>query len=153
MRMRVLTAVAVGALTLAGSLPAQAGESTIELHRVGPKGVGPVIGTAVVSDAEGGIQIVLDLRDMPPGPNRFRLVTTNDCASLGGATEAASLPALNVETDEDGALPVKGKVAVANLSLEQMRDHALVVVRGLQSASSDAGLTGAHGVVACGVVQ
>jgi len=153
MNTRVLVAAAAGAMILAGSLPALAGQSTIEMHRIGPKGVGPAIGTVLVSDVGSGIEIALDLRDLPPGPNRFRLVTTKDCAALDDATEAVSLPALSVDADEDGALPVKNKVTVANLSLEQMRDHALVVVRGMQSASSDAGLTGVNGIVACGVVQ
>jgi|GEM_PF-2901267 len=153
MKKHVLAALAVGALTAAGSLPALADSSSIEMHRIGPKGVGPAIGTAQLSDSEGSVEIALDLRDLPPGPNRFRLVTTNDCARLDQAREAVSLAALNVDTDEDGALPVNDTVAVANLSLAEMRGHALVVVRGMQSASTDDGLTGVNGIVACGVVQ
>jgi Cu/Zn superoxide dismutase len=145
-----LSAFAV-ALVLGAAAASSAEDVTVEMHRLGPKGVGAAIGSIVLTDGVDGVNVKMMLKELTPGPNRFRLFAGADCNQARGDSEARDFATLNVDTDEDGSLPLKSNLVLKGVTMADLRGNALVVSHGSQVASSK-GVIGVNSQRACGVV-
>ena len=150
--------LAAGVLFSSLAIPAFAAESTVDMVALRAKGPGPAIGTIAIADSSEGAVLQFKLTDIPPGPNRVYLHDAGSCALprselMATPLEVVPLTVVNVSTNDDGALPLRAKVLVPNVTLAELSGKALVIHRGGQTASAAKEQVGAPLVVACGVVN
>ena len=140
-------------MTLAGAAPALAGGMTFDMFTIEKKGMGAKIGQIGLEEAPDGVSMNLDLSDLPPGKDRMFLYEAEKCP-VGMDDKTASLLAeLNVETDEDGAEPLKTTIKVSGMSMDDMMGKVVMIERGSLGESQQPEQTGAPRRVACGIVK
>jgi Cu-Zn family superoxide dismutase len=154
------------------------GGITVTMHEISPTGVGSEIGTINVSEAPGGgVRIIPNLEELPPGQHGFHLHVNPSCNPAGkdgkpAAGEAAGphydpaksgkhagpageghmgdLPVLTVGADGRATQPL----LAPRLSLDEIHGHAFVVHQGGDNYSDKPKPLGGGGSrIACGVVE
>ena len=126
--------------------------STVEMLRITPDGVGQPVGTVTLVDTFEGVLAHLDVKDMAPGVQRFRLVQDSQCRPIGLNTPYLELTNLYTGIDEDGALSTKTSLLIEGATVESLRGQALVIMNGGQFADQQNAMTGLPSEAACGVI-
>jgi superoxide dismutase, Cu-Zn family len=82
MRSNVVTLAA--AIIVTGASAAYAASETITMNAIDANGVGKQIGTLMLSDSQGGLQITPQLAGLPPGDHGFHVHVNPDCGPSPG---------------------------------------------------------------------
>jgi len=174
-----LPAAAAAQGTLQPATPANASGGprvTTTMYKVDAKGVGTAIGTITAEETAGGLVLMPDLKDLPPGARGFHLHQNPSCEpaekdgkataalAAGGHYDPAStgkhmgpkggghkgdLPALTVT--EDGKATTA--VTAPQLKLADVQGRALMIHAGGDNYSDQPEPLGGGGTrIACGVV-
>jgi len=154
MRKTLLATSVATALIAGGSALALADDVTVDMHAIGKKGMGAVIGTAVLTESNEGTTIALKFGPaLPPGPNRFHIMQQNSCDFAMRDLGSKEIALLQVQMNEDAPDPLKTSVTVPGTTMESLKGHALLILRGGQFADSQPGQDPSTETVACGVIQ
>lgn len=136
----VLAAAAVGGSMVLLGQTAAADDVQVEMRAIGAKGVGPVVGSVKAYDSAAGLVLEVELSEMLPGTHRFFVDDGNTCQQGQGGGEAilatyveskdprATLPVIEIMTDEDGALAYRKTLTAADLTVADLRGGTLAVV-------------------------
>lgn len=140
-------------LSLAAGSALQAAEANVEMQAIGQNGPGATVGKAHMIDDPKGLLIHLDLKDLPPGPNRLYSYDADDCKLSQDDLIGSQLALLNVNISEDGAEPLKATVTLPGMTLDDVMGQALIVDRGGILAAKQPGGSSGSMSVACGMVR
>ncbi len=172
MRMTKIAAAAV-AIPLC-ALSALAQQVTIDMNKISASGVGAKIGTVMATQGQQGVQLKVNVTQIPAGKHGFHLHEKGDCgpamkvgkmaagAAAGGHYDPAGtnahkgpkgaghkgdLPALNAT-----AKGVDQTVVAPNLKLSELSGRALVIHAGGDTYSDKPKDGGGGARIACGQV-
>lgn len=170
--------VGVGASTTVGGDSARTTGSqiTVAMYRIDAKGIGPEIGTLMLSQSRAGLRIEPALGGLPPGEHGFHLHDKADCSpgekdgktaagiAAGGHFDPAAtgqhmgpqgnghrgdLPVLKVDANGNATQVMY----VLHLSPADVRGHAFVIHEGGDNYSDQPKPLGGGGArIACGIV-
>ena len=152
------------------------GPVTVTIHAITAEGVGEAIGTIALSDTAGGLQLVPDLHNLPPGPHGFHVHQNGSCdpgekdgqnvAGLAagghydpdntgkhegpdGNGHKGDLPLLMVAQNGDASLTM----VAPHLKVADVLGRAIMIHDGGDNYSDDPKPLGGGGArIACGVV-
>jgi Cu-Zn family superoxide dismutase len=148
----------------------------VELHQVSPEGVGKLVGTIALEDSEYGLLLLPGLSGLEPGAHGFHVHQRPLCKPAEKDGEQVAAGAAGSHFDPDGTgthqgpygdghlgdLPalIVDQEGIANtpllaprLTVDDLRDHALVVHAGGDTYSDEPKLGGGGERVACGVAE
>lgn len=175
MRMNVLALLAAFGLAVG---TAQAQEYRVDMHQISAEGIGPSIGTVLITQTPTGAKFVAELRGLPPGERGFHIHQNGDCdpgrndqgqmaagVAAGGHWDPAGakahqgpegqghlgdLPAIFVEADGTA----KGAAVAPRITdISQLQGKALMIHAGGDNYSDQPQpLGGGGGRIACGVI-
>jgi superoxide dismutase, Cu-Zn family len=174
--MRPYVAMLATAMVIAGVGCARA--ETVTMNMIDASGVGTVIGTISLSDANEGLVVMPDLADLPPGDHGFHVHVNPNCGpgagadgqpaagfAAGGHYDPANtgkhlgprgeghkgdLPALRVDAGGNAATAV----IVPRLKVADVKGRSIMIHTGGDNYSDEPKpLGGGGGRIACGVVK
>jgi superoxide dismutase, Cu-Zn family len=174
--MRAQVAMLATAMVIAGAGKAYA--ETVTINMIDASGVGTVIGTISLSDANEGLVVMPDLADLPPGDHGFHVHVNPNCGpsagpdgqpaagfAAGGHYDPANsgkhlgprgeghkgdLPALRVDAGGNAT----NAVIVPHLKLADVKGRSIMIHAGGDNYSDEPKPLGGGGArIACGVVK
>jgi superoxide dismutase, Cu-Zn family len=172
--MSQLSAVVFAALLVWSSAALAQQQVTVDINRISDTGIGPKIGTIVVSQAKEGITLKVAVNGLPKGTRGFHVHEKGDCGPAMKDGKMAAGVAAGEHFDPDGKKSHKGpkgaghkgdlpllkgtdkgiaqSVTAPRLQLSDVRGRALVIHEGGDNYSDQPENGGGRGRVACGVV-
>lgn len=169
-------ALGLGLALVVAAGHAKAATTTIPMTLVDEQGAGAAIGSIRAEDADGGLTLTPDLRDLPPGPHGMHLHDKPGCGpgEKDGRTQAGlaagghwdpdhtgkhlgptggghrgDLPVLVVGADGTARTPVH----VPSLSVADLEGHSVMIHQNGDNYSDEPLPLGGGGArIACGVV-
>ena len=173
--MGITCRLASGLVLVVASLHCSA-DYRVNIHQVGPEGIGAQIGTVTVSEVAGGVRFTPELRELTPGEHGFHVHEFPSCDTL--EKEGRLIPALAAGGHYDpdntgrhegpegkghkGDLPrlMVDEKGVANepviaprLTLKELSGRSLMIHKGGDNYSDTPPMGGGGARIACGIIQ
>lgn len=144
-------------------------DRTVTVHATADKGVGPSVGTIVISETPYGLLFTPHLSGLVPGIHGFHIHQNPNCDNKGEAAGShldpnktnkhlgpydnkghlGDLPAIYVNQDGTASLPV---LAPRLKHVSEMKNHSLMIHEGGDNYSDTPKLGGGGARMECGVV-